>query len=151
MNEQPRSQYDATGQGTAGPALEQVRHTAQVLVEEGRGVEALDFVLSALAAVLSKSRELELQVAKLLRERAGRTSERVDPGQLPCCSRSWWSSWVRRPGRRTRRPRPGRTVNWKRRSSVSARSGGAGCRGDGMGEGVGERTRRSSGKCTMWR
>jgi transposase len=82
MNEQPRSQYDATGQGTAGPALEQVRQTAQVLVEEGRGVEALDFVLSALAAVLSKSRELELQMAKLLRERVGRTSERVDPGQL---------------------------------------------------------------------
>jgi len=82
MNDQPRPQYDATGQGTAGPALEQVRQAAQALAKEGRGEEALDFVLSALAAVLSKSRELELQMAKLLRERAGRTSERVDPGQL---------------------------------------------------------------------
>jgi transposase len=82
MNDQPRSQYDATGHGTAGPALEQVRQTAQALAKEGRGAEALDFVLSALAAVLSKSRELELQMAKLLRERVGRTSERVDPGQL---------------------------------------------------------------------
>jgi hypothetical protein len=63
-----------------------VGQAAQALAEEGRGVEALDFVLSALAAVLSKSRELELQVAKLLREGAG--------------SRSW-------PTRRAWTPKPG--------------------------------------------
>jgi transposase len=50
------------------------------MMAEGRGDEAFDFLLSALAAVLKKSRELELLLAKL--RRVGRSSERVDPGQL---------------------------------------------------------------------
>ncbi len=47
---------------------------------EGRGEEAFDFLLSALAAVLKKSRELERLLTQL--RRVGRSSERVDPGQL---------------------------------------------------------------------
>ena len=47
---------------------------------EGRADEAFEFLLSALAAVLRTSRELELLVARL--RRAGRRSERVDPAQL---------------------------------------------------------------------
>ncbi|MFO8175336.1 MAG: IS66 family transposase [Longimicrobiales bacterium] len=68
------------GPRTGGPAFEQVREAAQAMVAEGRGDEAFDFLLSALAAVLKKSRELELLLAKL--RRVGRSSERVDPQQL---------------------------------------------------------------------
>ena len=39
-------------------------------------------MLSALEAVLRKSRELELLVAKLRRERLGQSSERVNAAQL---------------------------------------------------------------------
>ncbi|MDP2959445.1 MAG: IS66 family transposase [Longimicrobiales bacterium] len=66
----------------AGPAFAQVRETARSMVAEGRGEEAFDFLLTALAAVLKKSRELEMLLAKLRRMQAGKTSERVDPGQL---------------------------------------------------------------------
>lgn len=68
------------GPRTGGPAFERVREAAQAMVAEGRGDEAFDFLLSALAAVLKKSRELELLLAKL--RRVGRSSERVDPQQL---------------------------------------------------------------------
>jgi transposase len=50
------------------------------MLAEGAQEEAFEFVLAALAAVLRKSRELELLVAKL--RRVGRSSERVDPKQL---------------------------------------------------------------------
>jgi transposase len=60
--------------------LAQVREAAQAMLAEGAQEEAFEFVLAALAAVLSKSRDLELLVAKL--QRVGRSSERVDPGQL---------------------------------------------------------------------
>jgi transposase len=50
------------------------------MLADGAQEEALEFLLAALAAVLSKSRELELLVAKL--RRVGRSSERVDAGQL---------------------------------------------------------------------
>ena len=69
-------------EGAAGPAFAEVRQTARAMVAEGRGEEAFDFLLSALAAVLKKSRELELLLAKLRRVQAGKASERVDPGQL---------------------------------------------------------------------
>ena len=72
--------YHEDGAPAAGPAFEQVKEAAQAMVAEGRGEEAFDFLLSALAAVLKKSRELELLLAKL--RRVGRSSERVDPGQL---------------------------------------------------------------------
>jgi transposase len=72
--------YHEDGARAAGPAFDQVRQAAHTLMAEGRGDEAFDFLLSALAAVLKKSRELELLLAKL--RRVGRSSERVDPGQL---------------------------------------------------------------------
>ena len=40
-------------------------------------------LVSALDAVLRKSRELELMVLKLQRERVGKRSERVDPWTAP--------------------------------------------------------------------
>lgn len=72
--------YHDDGPGAPGHAFEQAKNTAQAMMAEGRGDEALDFLLSALAAVLTKSRELELLLAKL--RRVGRSSERVDAGQL---------------------------------------------------------------------
>lgn len=62
--------------------LEQVRTSATALLREQKAEEALELVFSALDSVLRKSRELELLVAKLRRERLGQTSERVDPAQL---------------------------------------------------------------------
>jgi transposase len=67
--------------GASSP-LEQVCESAQALVAEGHVDEAFDFFVSALEAVLCQNRDLELLVAKLRRERVGKSSERVDPGQL---------------------------------------------------------------------
>ena len=66
----------------AGPAYAQVREQAQGLLAEGRQEEAIAFLLAALAAVLRKSRELELLLMKLRRAQAGKTSERINPEQL---------------------------------------------------------------------
>ncbi len=63
-------------------ALRQIRESAQALRAEGKVEEAFEFFLSALEAVLRKTRDLELLVAKLRREWAGKRSERIDPGQL---------------------------------------------------------------------
>ena len=79
MPEHNTSRYHADP-GTAGPAFAQVKGTAAAMVAQGRAEEAFDYLLSALAAVLKKSRELELLLAKM--RRAGRNSERMDPGQL---------------------------------------------------------------------
>jgi transposase len=64
----------------AGPAYAEVRDQARAMLAEGEQEEAFEFLLAALAAVLRKSRELELVLAKL--RRVGRSSERVDPKQL---------------------------------------------------------------------
>lgn len=72
--------YDPKAGRAAGPAFEQVREAAQAMLAEGRSEEAFEFLLAALAAVLTQSRELELLVAKL--RRVGRSSERIDPRQL---------------------------------------------------------------------
>jgi len=64
------------------PALRQVRDSAQALLTEGKVDEAFEFVVSALDAVLRKTRDLELLVAKLRREQVGKRSERIDPAQL---------------------------------------------------------------------
>lgn len=63
-------------------ALRQIRESARGLLEQGKVEETWDFFLAALQAVLVKNRELEWLVAKLQRERLGRRSERLDPGQL---------------------------------------------------------------------
>lgn len=67
---------------TEAVAVKQVREAAQGLVKQGRVEEAVELFASALGAVLRKTRELELLVAKLQRERVGKRSERVDPDQL---------------------------------------------------------------------
>ena len=60
----------------------QIRDSARSLASEGKTEEAFDLLVSALDAVLRKSRELELMALKLQRERVGKRSEKVDPGQL---------------------------------------------------------------------
>jgi transposase len=74
------SRYELPDTHAAGPAFAEVREAARAMWSEGAQDQALDFVLAALGAVLRKSRELELLVAKL--RRAGRSSERLDPEQL---------------------------------------------------------------------
>lgn len=61
-------------------ALRQIRESARALLDKGQAEEAWEFFLSALEAVLTKNRELELLVAKL--RRVGTKSERIDPAQL---------------------------------------------------------------------
>jgi len=80
MAEVNPSRYEVPGPDAAGPAYALVREAALAMLAEGEQDEAFEFVLAALAAVLRKSRELELLLAKL--RRAGRSSERVDPKQL---------------------------------------------------------------------
>lgn len=74
------SRYDLKGADAAHPALAEVRDAALAMLAEGDQEQAFEFLLAALAAVLRKSRELELLVAKL--RRAGKSSERLDPKQL---------------------------------------------------------------------
>jgi len=62
------------------PALQQARDVATSLLAEGRGEEAFEFLLDALAAVLKQSREMELLLARM--RSAGRSSERTDPKQM---------------------------------------------------------------------
>jgi transposase len=81
MAEVNPTRYETADAGAAaGPAYAEVREAVLAMVAEGQQDEALDFLLAALAAVLRKSRELELLLARL--RRAGRSSERVDPKQL---------------------------------------------------------------------
>jgi transposase len=63
-------------------ALRQIRESAQALLADGKVDEVFDFFVSALDAVLRKTRDLELLVAKLRRQQVGKKSERIDPGQL---------------------------------------------------------------------
>lgn len=63
-------------------ALQQVRTSAQALLEQGKADEAWDLFIAALEALLDKNRDLELLVAKLRRERLGKKSERLDKAQL---------------------------------------------------------------------
>lgn len=86
MSESPTK--TATAGGAAPPpkrelaALRQVRESAQTLLRQGKTEEAWEFLLSALEAVLAKTQELELLVAKLRRVWRGTKSERMDPAQL---------------------------------------------------------------------
>jgi len=67
---------------SGGAALAQVRSAVDELERSGRQNEVRDYLLCALAAVLQKSSELELLIAKLQRERVGKRGERTDTAQL---------------------------------------------------------------------
>ena len=82
MSSPARVRYEIPEPREVGPAFAQVLETGKAMVAEGQAEEAFEFALCALAAVLKKSRELEMLLAKLRRMQAGKTSERVDPGQL---------------------------------------------------------------------
>ncbi len=81
-SESTQSRREGAGSTRAPNALGQIRDSARSLASEGKTEEAFDLLVSALDAVLRKSRELELMVLKLQRERVGKRSEKVDPGQL---------------------------------------------------------------------
>ena len=68
--------------GKESAALAQIRTAAQALLDEGQQAEAVDYFLSALAAVLCRNTELELLLLKLRRERLGTRSEKISPEQL---------------------------------------------------------------------
>jgi len=63
-------------------SVDDIRAQATALVAEKKTDEAVELLLSALAAVLDNQRHLELLVAKLRRAKFGQSSERVDPTQL---------------------------------------------------------------------
>jgi transposase len=63
-----------------GAAVADVRASAERLRAAGRDDDAVEFLLAAYGAVFEKNHELALLVAKL--RRAGRRSEKIDPGQL---------------------------------------------------------------------
>ena len=69
---------------TAGElyAVRQVRESAHALLAEGKIEEAFEFCVSALEAVLRKTTQLELLLAKMQKQRLGTRSERIDPAQL---------------------------------------------------------------------
>jgi transposase len=81
MNDAPTTVSTATPRPGL-PALQQIRDTVQALLAQGKTDDAWAFCLGALEAVLRKTSELELLVTSLRRAHSGRSSERVDPGQL---------------------------------------------------------------------
>src|SRR5215472_9094886 len=107
-------------------ALRQIRESAQALRGEGQVEEAFEFFLSALEAVLRKTRDLELLVAKLRREGVGKRSERIDPGQLQLLFEALCARRARLPQRRRSipRPRPARTPHGMRGSRRPSKPGG---------------------------
>jgi len=81
-NPEPAPSPGAGPSSAESQALRQIRESAQAMLAEGKVDEAFELFLSALDAVLRKTRELELLVQKLRKERVGKSSERIDPGQL---------------------------------------------------------------------
>lgn len=81
-NPEPAPSPGAGPSSAESQALRQIRESAQAMVAEGKVDEAFELFLSALDAVLRKTRELELLVQKLRKERVAKSSERIDPGQL---------------------------------------------------------------------
>jgi transposase len=67
---------------SGGAAFTQVHSVVQEMEKAGRQDEVRDYLLAALAAVLQKSGELELLIAKLRRERVGKRGEGTDGTQL---------------------------------------------------------------------
>jgi transposase len=79
LPKQPRPQRSTAGEPYA---VRQVRESAQALLAEGKVEEAFEFCVAALDAVLRKTTELELLLAKMQKQRLGTRSERIDPAQL---------------------------------------------------------------------
>jgi transposase len=75
----PRPEASTAGEPVA---VRQVREAAQALLAEGKVEEAFEFCVSALDAVLRKTSQLELLLAKMQKQRLGTRSERIDPAQL---------------------------------------------------------------------
>jgi len=65
-----------------GVALAHVRRAVTDLAQDGRHADAVEYALAALAAVLQKSSELELLLAKLRAAGLGKRSERTNAEQL---------------------------------------------------------------------
>ncbi|MGQ0813142.1 MAG: IS66 family transposase [Gemmatimonadota bacterium] len=63
-------------------ALSQIREATQALLAAGKTEEAFEYFMAALAAVVRKNSDLELQLMKLRRERLGMKSERMSAEQL---------------------------------------------------------------------
>ena len=71
----------ATG-GTSAPPLQQIKASAEALLQAGKTEETWELLLTALDAVLSRNADLELLVAALRRGPCTSRSERIDPAQL---------------------------------------------------------------------
>jgi len=69
-----------TADRSRGATVADLRAALGPLLATGQHEEVYEFLLAAYGAMYAKKRELELLVAKL--RRAGRRSERADPGQL---------------------------------------------------------------------
>lgn len=76
---EPRPQPSTAGEPNV---VRQVRESAQALLAEGKVEEAFEFCVAALDAVLRKTSQLELLLAKMQKQRLGTRSERIDPAQL---------------------------------------------------------------------
>ena len=63
-------------------ALRQVRESAMAMMSGGKSEDAFEFLMSTLAALMRQNRDLELHLAKLRKEQAGKSTEKIDPRQL---------------------------------------------------------------------
>lgn len=66
----------------AAPSINEIRNAAEGMLSSGGPAAALEYLLTALASLLNKNRNLEMLVAKLERAKFGRSSERIDADQL---------------------------------------------------------------------
>lgn len=62
--------------------IQGVRETLETFLSEGRQDEALDMVVTLLDGLRTQNNELMLKLGTLLRQRAGKRGEKVDPKQL---------------------------------------------------------------------
>jgi transposase len=67
---------------TTTTSLDDLRTQLAAMLAEGRGDDVLDIVITLVASMRDKNTALAMDVARLLRQRVGRTSEKVDAAQL---------------------------------------------------------------------
>ena len=82
LHHEPPSASTTLPTRSGGVALAQVRSAVTDLARDGRSAEAMEYALATLAAVLQKSSDLELLVAKLRAAGLGKRSERTNAEQL---------------------------------------------------------------------